>query len=107
MEDVLINPYCAKDHFVYQNKFIPSQKTICGDLKILIYYKHCYIQFDSHGSTIFDQDISSKGHEFFDKVWARSKIGSVKKMEQASDNFAELIRNIARKRAKRPIYIIG
>ena len=58
------------DHFKYQDKFIPSQKTICGHLKRFI-YKHCYRQFDSRGSTIYDQDISFKGHEFFYKVTAR------------------------------------
>ena len=70
MEDVLINSYCAGDHFKYQDKFIPSQKTICGHLKRFI-YKHCYRQFDSRGSTIYDQDISLKGHEFFYKITAR------------------------------------
>lgn len=68
MEDVLINSYCAEDHFKYIDKFIFSQKTIYGHLKRLIYYKHSYRQFGSRGSTIYDQDISSKSHEFFDKV---------------------------------------
>ena len=106
MENVLINFICAKDHFKYQDELIPSQKIICNDLKRLIYYKHCYTQSDSHGFTILDQDISSKGHEFFDKVTAKYKIGSVKKMEQAYENFAEWSRNIAMKRAERPTYIL-
>ena len=58
-EDVLMDYCCARDHFKYQDKFIYSQKTICGDLKKMI-YKHCCTQFDSHDSTIFDQYISFK-----------------------------------------------
>ncbi len=53
-EDVLMDSDCARDHFKYKDKFIYSQKTICGDLKKLI-YKHYYTQFDSDYSIIFDQ----------------------------------------------------
>lgn len=71
MEDLLINSYCAEDHFKCNDNFISSQKTIYGHLKRLIYYKHSYRQYGSHGYTIYDKDISSKSHEFFDIVTAR------------------------------------